>query len=98
MTFYANPGVNADHLVVQNGRLCKVNGEPIRHLSDIPPQSDNPNVWLGYIEPPSFPLLYRGKGKTSEWSETAWLTTFLGSASSTWDLLQSWMLPSSTKK
>jgi hypothetical protein len=89
MTFYTNPGVNADHLVAQNGRLCKVQGEIIS--SDIPPVSDNPNIWPGYVEPPSFPLIYRGRGQRGEWTDSAWLVTFMGSPSSMWTRLESWM-------
>ena len=98
MTFYANPGVNADHVVARDGRICKLDGEALRYASDIPPPSDNPNTWVGYVEPPSFPLLYRGKNQRMDWASSAWLATLLGSPSSTWTRLQTWMLPATIKK
>src|ERR1700753_2372204 len=98
MTFYTNPGVNADHLVVQNGRLCKVKGEIPSQPSGVPPASDNSNVWPGRVEPPSFPLIYRGRGQRAEWTDAAWVISLLGNPSSMWTRLESWMGPSKTKK
>lgn len=61
MTFYANPGINADHMKARDGRLCRLEGAPANAPLNIPPASDNPNTWGGYVDPPSFPKLYGGK-------------------------------------
>lgn len=60
--FYATPGINADTVMVKDGRMCKSSGPIIRTATDSAPVGDNLNVWLGEKDDPAFPSLYQGKG------------------------------------
>jgi hypothetical protein len=66
MLFYVTPGINADNMVAKDGRLCEADGKPVRTATDAAPYGDNENIWLGEINPPSFPRLYQGKGKVAK--------------------------------
>jgi hypothetical protein len=66
MLFYVTPGINADHMIAKDGRLCKADGSTIKTAMNAAPYGDNENIWLGEINPPSFPQLYQGKGKAAK--------------------------------
>jgi hypothetical protein len=62
MLFWVTPGINADHMVVSNGRLCKVQGAAPKVQNDACPISDNQNHFRYAKERPKFPMRYQGKG------------------------------------
>src|ERR1700712_427523 len=62
MLFYVTPGINADHMVSKDGRLCKNTGPPIRTPSNMAPVGDNRNDGEHDKAVVTFPLLYVGKG------------------------------------
>jgi hypothetical protein len=62
MVFWVTPGINSDHMVVSNGRLCKVQGSPPKVENDACPISDNQNKFQYEKERPKFPMRYQGKG------------------------------------
>jgi hypothetical protein len=64
MVFYVTPGVNADHMVAKDGRLCKVQGAPVKMERDMAPIGDNRNDVVYAGEKITFPLLRTGKGVT----------------------------------
>jgi hypothetical protein len=63
MVFYVTPGINADHMVAKNGRLCKLEGEPVKTERNIAPLGDNRNDIVYRGDRVTFPILYKGKGK-----------------------------------
>jgi hypothetical protein len=62
MLFWVTPGINADHMVVSNGRLCRVQGAPPKVENDACPIPDNENKFRYQKERPKFPMRYQGKG------------------------------------
>lgn len=46
MVFWVTPGVNADHMEVRDGRVCKVEKIAQSKYAKIPPQGDNLNNGL----------------------------------------------------
>ena len=63
MVFYVTPGINADHMVAKDGRLCKVHGPPVKMERDMAPLGDNRNNIVYKGDKVTFPILYNGKGK-----------------------------------
>jgi hypothetical protein len=57
------PGINADHMAVSGGRLCRVQGAPPKVQNDACPIGDNENKFRYQKERPKFPMRYQGKGK-----------------------------------
>jgi hypothetical protein len=56
------PGINADHMTVTGGRLCRVQGSPPKVQNDACPPPDNENKFRYEKERPKFPMRYQGKG------------------------------------
>jgi hypothetical protein len=63
MLFYVTPGINADHMVAKDGRLCKVQGAPAKMERDVAPLGDNRNDVVYKGDKVTFPLLFSAKGK-----------------------------------
>jgi hypothetical protein len=62
MVFYVTPGINADHMVAKEGRLCKVQGAAPKMERDMAPLGDNRNDVIYQGDKSSFPILFKGKG------------------------------------
>jgi hypothetical protein len=63
MVFYVTPGIDADEMVAKDGRLCKVQGPPVKMEKDMAPLGDNRNDIVYKGDKVTFPLLFAGKGK-----------------------------------
>ncbi|KAF2422409.1 FAD-binding domain-containing protein [Tothia fuscella] len=63
MVFYVTPGINADLMVAKDGRLCNVQGPPVKMLRNAAPLGDNRNELVYPGDPVSFPVLFSAKGK-----------------------------------
>jgi hypothetical protein len=64
MLFYVTPGINADHLLAKDGRLCKVQGAPVKMERDMAPLGDNHNDIVYKGEKITFPMLRNGQGRS----------------------------------
>jgi hypothetical protein len=62
MVFYVTPGINADFMHVENGRMCM--GAPAKRPGDAVPTGDNQNIASRARDAVSFPYLYAGPGKS----------------------------------
>jgi hypothetical protein len=65
--FYVTPGINADKMIVKQGRLCTLDGPYPKIQDDMAPPSDNLNVARKIKDRIIFPLLYIGSGKDPLW-------------------------------
>ena len=63
MVFYVTPGINADHMIARDGRLCKVQGPAAKLERDMAPLGDNRNDIVYRGDKVTFPLLFNGKDK-----------------------------------
>jgi hypothetical protein len=54
-------------MVVKDGRMCGIQGQPTKLVNDIPPIGDNENVAVRPRDPVSFLWLYDGPGKAPKW-------------------------------
>jgi hypothetical protein len=63
MTFYVTPGINADHMLAKNDRLCTVQGPAVKMERDMAPLGDNQNPVIYAGDKVTFPFLFAGKGK-----------------------------------
>jgi hypothetical protein len=62
MVFYVTPGINADHMVAKNGRLCRAGSEIPKLERDTAPLGDNRNRLVYGGDRVTFPVLFKGKG------------------------------------
>jgi hypothetical protein len=65
MVFYVTPGINADHMIAKDGRLCKVQGAPVKMERDMAPLGDNRNDVVYKGDKITFPILKSGKSNLS---------------------------------
>jgi hypothetical protein len=59
--FYVTPGINADRMVANNGRLCKLQDEPVKTERNTAPLGDNRNRIIYKVGASTFPILFKGK-------------------------------------
>lgn len=62
--FYVTPGINADQMVANNGRLCKLQGEPVKSEGNTAPLGDNRNRIIYKVGASTFPILFKGKANS----------------------------------
>jgi hypothetical protein len=58
MIFYVTPGVNADLMLADGDRLCRVQGPAIKSVTGAAPLGDNRNVAKHFSDYVAFPQLY----------------------------------------